>query len=116
MLGWQLLQIMVAVTNTGCALRRPLRRKNASKKTPLEFVGDEQYIQYCSLANYNLPADATPDGFNGTRKVTPSQAFPKCDLSNRQAIPAKRVSTGTWPEGSTWTRNPIPACNNVLGG
>jgi len=32
------------------------------------------------------------------------------DHSNRTAIPATRVSTGTWPEGSTWTKNPIPPC------
>ena len=26
-------------------------------------------------------------------------------------IPAMDVSEGTWPEGSSWRRNPIPACN-----
>lgn len=26
-------------------------------------------------------------------------------------IPATDVSEGTWPKGSTWRRNPIPACN-----
>lgn len=26
------------------------------------------------------------------------------------------MSTGTVPTGSTWTRNPIPACDNPLGG
>ena len=27
------------------------------------------------------------------------------------SIPAKDVHTGTFPEGSVWRRNPIPACN-----
>jgi hypothetical protein len=27
------------------------------------------------------------------------------------AIPAHDVSEGTWPLGSTWRKNPIPACN-----
>jgi len=52
----------------------------------LDFVGNESYIQYRS------------------------------DRSNRTAIPAVRVAEGTSPAGSTWTRNPIPACNGVHGG
>lgn len=38
--------------------------------------------------------------------------------NNRVEIPATRISDGTLPKGSTWTRNPIPACNDVprLGG
>jgi len=32
------------------------------------------------------------------------------DVNNRTEIPATRVSKGTVPEGSQWTRNPIPAC------
>jgi hypothetical protein len=89
------------------------------QSNPLEFIGDVQYIQYCNITGYKYPTDGTvvtPDGFNHTKKMTPSEAFPKCDLSQRQEIPAKRISTGTLPKGSTWTRNPIPACNNVLGG
>jgi len=35
------------------------------------------------------------------------------DVNNRTEIPAVRVSTGTVPEGSQWTRNPIPACAGV---
>jgi len=89
------------------------------QRTPLEFVGDDQWIQYCSLDSFNpqvLDPDTTPDGFNGTKRIPPSEAFPKCDLSNRQKIPAKRLNVGTIPKGSTWARNPIPACDNVLGG
>eukprot|EP01065_Artemidia_motanka_P016772 TRINITY_DN2036_c0_g1_i8.p1 TRINITY_DN2036_c0_g1~~TRINITY_DN2036_c0_g1_i8.p1 ORF type:complete len:465 (+),score=165.13 TRINITY_DN2036_c0_g1_i8:65-1396(+) len=52
------------------------------RKTPLEFVGEESWIQF-------------GNGF---------------DVKNRTAIPANRVSAGTVPEGSTWTKNPIPAC------
>lgn len=61
------------------------------QKTPLEFVGDKQWIQF---------------GEDGA------------DTSNRTEIPAVRLSKGVLPEGSTWTRNPIPACNDFprLGG
>jgi len=34
----------------------------------------------------------------------------------RVAIPALRLSSGTHPEGSQWTRNPIPACAGTSGG
>lgn len=85
------------------------------QSNPLEFVGDEQYIQYCNLTSYNYVDGVTPDGFNGTQKMTPSEAFP-LGCTTRQTIPAKRINTGTLPKGSTWTRNPIPACNNAAGG
>jgi len=52
----------------------------------LNFVGDTSWIQYSD------------------------------DASNRTAIPAVRVSHGTTPAGSTWTRNPIPACSGGTGG
>jgi len=31
-------------------------------------------------------------------------------------FPANRTTEGTWPEGSQWTKNPIPACHNFDGG
>jgi len=37
------------------------------------------------------------------------------DPTNRTAIPATRVSTGTFPEGSIWTKNPIPPCAHPDG-
>jgi len=113
---------MAIIANHGGGYQYRLCSKDAEQteecfqSTPLAFLGDEQYIQYCSLAEYDLPEGATPDGFNGTIKMPPSKAFPKCDLTNRQTVKANRISTGTVPEGSTWTRNPIPACNNSLGG
>lgn len=55
------------------------------QEMPLEFVGNVQWLQY------------GPDGM---------------DVNNRTAIPAHRVSVGTIPQGSTWTRNPIPACGD----
>jgi len=58
------------------------------QKTPLEFVGDTQWIQF-------------GDGL---------------DVNNRTEIPAVRVSEGTVPAGSTWTRNPIPACGTPVSG
>merc|ERR1712232_1374326 len=36
--------------------------------------------------------------------------------ANRTAIPATRVSEGTFPKGSVWTMNPIPACRGVPAG
>ncbi len=51
----------------------------------LEFVGDEQWMQF-------------GDGM---------------DMKNRTTIKAVRVNNGTVPEGSSWTRNPIPACADV---
>lgn len=38
------------------------------------------------------------------------------DKSNRTAIDAERVAAGTFPAGSVWTKNPIPACNSTSGG
>jgi len=38
------------------------------------------------------------------------------DESNRTAIPATRVDEGTFPHGSVWTKNPIPACGQYNGG
>jgi len=60
------------------------------QKLPMEFVGEDQWIQY-------------GDGM---------------DSSNRTKVKAVRVSEGVLPKGSTYTRNPIPACNDIprLGG
>jgi len=52
----------------------------------LQFVGNESWIQYGE------------------------------DESNRTAIDATRVSEGTNPKGSQWTKNPIPACAGDVGG
>lgn len=95
------------------------------QKTPLEFVGDEQYIQYCpsKYTPYDRPVGPKYPA-KGWNESTPSNYPPEkvfggdmsCDRTNRTAIPAKRVSIGTHPAGSTWTRNPIPACDNGAGG
>ena len=37
-------------------------------------------------------------------------------VENRTAIPAMRTSVGTFPPGSQFTRNPIPACGDYVGG
>jgi len=50
------------------------------QKNHLQFASNASWIQY------------------GNRKA------------NRTAIPATRVSEGTFPKGSTWTKNPIPPC------
>lgn len=56
------------------------------QRKPMEFVGDTQWIQ-----------------FGGDEK-------------NRTAIPAVRTTEGTYPAGSQWTKNPIPACGTFDGG
>jgi len=38
------------------------------------------------------------------------------DVSNRTAIKAPRLSAGTNPAGSTWKKNPLPACGDLGGG
>jgi len=50
------------------------------QKTSLNFVGDMQWVQY------------------GTNSA------------NRTEFKANRTSEGTFPQGSQWTKNPIPAC------
>jgi len=52
----------------------------------LDFVGDKQWIQWGK------------------------------DTGNRTEIPALRTADGTTPAGSTWTRNPVPACGAPDGG
>lgn len=56
------------------------------QKMPLKFVGDTQWVQF------------------GT------------DEKTRQGFKANRTSTGTFPKGSQWTKNPIPACKGYGGG
>lgn len=56
------------------------------QQTPLNFVGDTQWVQYGE------------------------------DISTREGFPAVRTTTGTFPEGSQWTKNPVPACNGGDGG
>jgi len=55
------------------------------QKLPLQFVGDKQWIQL-------------GDGM---------------DVKRRIETKAVRISKGVLPEGSTWTRNPIPPCNDI---
>ena len=56
------------------------------QQTPLRFVGDKSWAQYGE------------------------------DKSKRQEFDAVRTDKGTFPEGSQWTKNPIPACNGLSGG
>jgi len=56
------------------------------QETPLKFVGSTQWVQY------------------GT------------DRKNRTAFKAERTTKGTFPPGSEWTKNPIPACAGGWGG
>jgi len=56
------------------------------QRIPLDFVGDEQFVQW---------------GVNESMRVT---------------FQAHRTNEGTTPTGSQWTKNPIPACDNFGGG
>lgn len=52
----------------------------------LQFVGEQSWIQYAD------------------------------DTANWTAIPAARTTEGTRPPSSSWTKNPIPACQGEAGG
>lgn len=56
------------------------------QQLPLGFVGDTQWIQ-----------------LGGNE-------------SERREFPAMRTREGTFPKGSQWTKNPIPACGTIEGG
>lgn len=56
------------------------------QKTPLNFVDNTQYVQYGE------------------------------DETTRVSFQANRTDVGTFPEGSQWTKNPIPACAGGDGG
>jgi hypothetical protein len=62
------------------------------QKTVLKFASDKQFIQYSG-------------------EIVPG--------APRYEIPLMKVTTGTFPAGSEWARNPVPACNfcdeNICG-
>lgn len=53
----------------------------------LDFVGDTSVIRYAPVQQWGV-----------------SRQLPDFE------IPAVRVTEGTYPKGSMWTRNPIPGC------
>jgi len=100
------------------------------QQTPLEFVGDTQDIQYCRMPEMGphwenvIPREAIPDETPDPKGegvfVDPVKYYaslPGCDKEfSRTTFQAMRINTGTIPKGSTWTRNPIPACKSIAGG
>eukprot|EP00111_Clytia_hemisphaerica_P006043 TCONS_00017484-protein len=56
------------------------------QQTPLRFVGDKHWVQFGE------------------------------GRSTRYEFPAVRTDKGTFPPGSQWTKNPIPACDGIHGG
>ena len=70
---------------------------------PMEFAETSQYIDYCDSKNQYPPYN------------TKSGAFAPCS-GHGHKIPAKDISVGTVPAGSTWRRNPIPGCKAPNGG
>lgn len=101
---------------------------------PLEDVetiwsaGSVQEVAWAITANhgggyaYRLcpkSAELTEDCFQRHHlKFASSQSWIQygSNRANRTAIPAHRVSVGTNPAGSQWTKNPIPACGGPTGG
>jgi len=78
------------------------------QRTPMEFYGDHHEIQYC------VNEAQVPDHPGADYHVDPRKHFPTChDSQERQKIKALRVTEGVTPAGSTWTRNPIPACRTT---
>ena len=65
---------------------RPGLSEECFQATPLEFADDHHWIQFGE------------------------------DRANRTRIPALRTREGTFPAGSHWSRNPIPACAGDHGG
>ena len=64
----------------------PWLTEECFQRIPLKFVGTRQWVQYGE------------------------------DVNTRVEFRAVRVNTGTFPKGSQWTKNPIPACNGDDGG
>jgi len=69
-----------------CPLSDPDLTEECFQRQHLQFVGNTSWLQFVE----------SPE--------------------NRTEIPAVRISEGTYPQGSQWTRNPIPACSGVYGG
>ena len=65
---------------------RPGLTEECFQATPLDFADDHHWIQFGE------------------------------DRANRTRIPAMRTRKGTYPEGSHWSRIPIPACAGPDGG
>ena len=65
---------------------RPGLTEECFQRTPLQFADDHHWIQFGE------------------------------DRANRTRIPALRTREGTFPAGSHWSRNPIPACAGDHGG
>lgn len=91
-------------------------------------LGSVQEVAWAIIANhgggyaYRLcpkSIDATEECFQGNHlSFASEQSWIQYgdDKSNRTAFPATRVSEGTFPKGSVWTKNPIPACRGVPAG
>lgn len=58
------------------------------------------------------PATMTHEIVYGVIKIAPEPI----SIKNSTVIPATHVTIGTKPAGSTWIRNPIPACYGPGGG
>lgn len=112
-------------------LKRGFDGRNLSKaQSPLEWhAGSVQEVSWNFVANHGggyayrlCPADSelTEECFQDHHlEFVGDQSwleYGKRSDNNRTAINASRISTGTNPKGSQWTRNPIPACSGAFGG
>lgn len=111
-------------------LKRGFDGRNLSKVTPTEWpAGSTQEVSWSFVANHGggyayrlCPASSelTEECFqqnhlNFVGDQTWLQYGSRAD-NNRTAIAATRISEGTNPKGSQWTRMPIPACSGPFGG
>lgn len=85
---------------------KPLPTEECFQQMPLRFADDKIYIQWVPSTN----------GQYLSFDPSPTRHFVAPDPANRTAIPAVDVREGTVPAGSTWRRNPIPACKTMALG
>lgn len=76
----------------------------------LEFVGDQSWIRYTPIHGYSVPDVPVPAvRAHSALPVRLRSTLHSCDTKS-YGLGQVRVSEGTHPAGSHWTRNPVPAC------
>jgi hypothetical protein len=77
----------------------------------LDFVGDKQWFQFGS----NSECTGYQDCWLGGKLKVAIGVDDRGMVGSTRAmygdIPAMTLSEGTWPIGSQWRRNPVPACH-----
>lgn len=78
----------------------------------LEYVSDLSWIQYGGDGGGGDNGDNQSGGGGLGGGADSRRGIRK---TGRTYFNASRVSEGTWPSGSTWTKNPVPPCANPDG-